>query len=443
MTSLPQQERRRVSKESERRAQLEQLQELLSANRTAGEAPLTVEQLAARAGLPAAEILRLVTARAQATRFVTIGKQPESLVVRAEDLEWLLQSDVLLERSASAVRQLRERKGQKVRSDLKRLVADSGLKKAWQPVFSAAVARRAEQGNLPAVVASLLLPSPAELAATFSALLNAHPETPLASRQLCELAGCEPTSPLTRLAWKHPTWVDQVVVCHSVEGPEPAFLLRRHLGSAIARLMTWSVQRLCNRSTAAADRGNGKARTFLFSARELAGAIIKAKADQALVASRMEECADRTQLPSDLAWLYDKGVRRYFRRTDIRPECAEAAERPQEGNVVATACAVPGALTTPASPQVPDPGHFARDFERAFRDIDGSTGGRNFVRLHSLRRAVPQYSREAFDAGLRQLRLADEYSLETSHGGGARLTDEEREAGIQEGSSLFVYVLKK
>jgi hypothetical protein len=71
------------------------------------------------------------------------------------------------------------------------------------------------------------------------------------------------------------------------------------------------------------------------------------------------------------------------------------------------------------------------------------TGGKNFVKVGELRRELEEYSREAFDAGLRALRVTDRYAMESAHGGAVRLTDEELRAGIREGSSLLIYVSRK
>lgn len=108
----------------------------------------------------------------------------------------------------------------------------------------------------------------------------------------------------------------------------------------------------------------------------------------------------------------------------------------------ATTPAAPSALgnsstETPSTPAGSD--RFAHDFERAFGKIDGETGRRNFVKLLELRNALPQYDRPAFEEGLRRLRAARQFTLETSEGLNTSVTDEERQAALVEAGSRYLY----
>lgn len=87
----------------------------------------------------------------------------------------------------------------------------------------------------------------------------------------------------------------------------------------------------------------------------------------------------------------------------------------------------------------PSPSGFAAAFDRAFDALDGEGRRLNYVKLHALRAALLDHDRAAFDAGLRQLRLAGRYALDPAEGTHDRLTDEERAAGIHEGSTRLVY----
>src|SRR5262249_42119566 len=86
---------------------------------------------------------------------------------------------------------------------------------------------------------------------------------------------------------------------------------------------------------------------------------------------------------------------------------------------------------------------FAAAFRAAFQRLDRENRSPNFVRLLDLRRALPQFERATFDAGLRQLRLHDEFTLSGHEGRHGPLLDEEREAGIREVGSLLVYVSRR
>lgn len=94
--------------------------------------------------------------------------------------------------------------------------------------------------------------------------------------------------------------------------------------------------------------------------------------------------------------------------------------------------------TPPSSP----PAHrvsFTDAFEAAFARLDKESGNRNYLKLLLLRQALPQFSREEFDLGLRQLRIAGRYSLDSSEERYRSLSDEEKAAGIVEGGTLLIY----
>jgi hypothetical protein len=88
-------------------------------------------------------------------------------------------------------------------------------------------------------------------------------------------------------------------------------------------------------------------------------------------------------------------------------------------------------------------GDFAAAFRAAFDRLDRENRSTNFVRLLDLRRTLLQFDRTQFDAGLRRLRLADEFTLDSHEGRHGPLTDEEREAGVREAGSLLVYVSRR
>jgi len=100
--------------------------------------------------------------------------------------------------------------------------------------------------------------------------------------------------------------------------------------------------------------------------------------------------------------------------------------------------AAPGPHAKPAP--LPDPGafaaDFARDFEAAFRRIDK---GHNYVLLYDLRKAMPQYSHEEFNAGVNDMRRQKVLSLDSADGRHVKLTDEQLAGGIFEGDSRLQY----
>ena len=90
-----------------------------------------------------------------------------------------------------------------------------------------------------------------------------------------------------------------------------------------------------------------------------------------------------------------------------------------------------------------DPAAFASAFERAFERIDRQHGDHNFVLLRALREALPDVSRDDFDAGLTALRLAKRLTLEGSDGRHAQLGAEDLAAGVRDGGTLLVYASRR
>lgn len=83
----------------------------------------------------------------------------------------------------------------------------------------------------------------------------------------------------------------------------------------------------------------------------------------------------------------------------------------------------------------------ADTFDAAFERLDRATGSHNFVSLVDLRRAMP-WDRATFDAELKRQRRAGRYTLAAAEGRHG-VTAEEREAGILEGGTLLLYVLRR
>jgi hypothetical protein len=84
---------------------------------------------------------------------------------------------------------------------------------------------------------------------------------------------------------------------------------------------------------------------------------------------------------------------------------------------------------------------FAHAFDETFRRLDEQSRSHNFVSLLELRRGLP-FDREAFDAGLRELRRAGRYTLSAAEGRQG-VSPEEQEAGIIEDGALLLYVSRK
>jgi hypothetical protein len=91
----------------------------------------------------------------------------------------------------------------------------------------------------------------------------------------------------------------------------------------------------------------------------------------------------------------------------------------------------------------PAPAEFAQAFRQAFEQVDRRNGFTNFVKLVELRRALAAFPRDAFDAGLRALRVEGEFTLNSHEGLHGPLTPEERDGGVREAGSLLVYASRR
>jgi hypothetical protein len=88
---------------------------------------------------------------------------------------------------------------------------------------------------------------------------------------------------------------------------------------------------------------------------------------------------------------------------------------------------------------------FEADLNEAFDKLD--TKGRNFTTIADLRDALPQYSREQFEAGVNQLRKADKFTAEAIYGesaaGGPEAHAKQRAGGMKEGNTVLAHLSRR
>jgi hypothetical protein len=155
---------------------------------------------------------------------------------------------------------------------------------------------------------------------------------------------------------------------------------------------------------------------------------------QKTVSSALDPETVSNDLPSDVAWVMSKGKPLFFLVENVRPSSQHRAKA-IEGHV-----STPRAIVEKPQGSVRD---FAQAFREAFDQLDRRNGFTNFVKLADLRKAVSAFGREEFDAGLQELRLAREFSLDSHEGLHGSLTPEEREAGVREAGSLLIYASRR
>lgn len=158
---------------------------------------------------------------------------------------------------------------------------------------------------------------------------------------------------------------------------------------------------------------------------------------------------ERRDLPADVGWIMVKGKPLLFLTANVHMAAPTAGSRAgaHEGHAHE-----PAAAGHPASHHPhhhPRDGHhapsheFTREFRSAFESLDRRNGSTNFVKIADLRQSLSQFTREEFDAGLRELRMDGTFSLDSHEGLHGSLSEDDREAGVREAGSLLVYASRR
>jgi hypothetical protein len=263
---------------------------------------------------------------------------------------------------------------------------------------------------------------------------EAYPPTLRRLADLCELNGSDTRIPK---AISHGTMAERVIVVAKAKGKpnlDAPVLLKEDVEDGASAVLP-ALLRFALRPVTTSVKGK-KVETDAFLTTELKKRFVPAL--QKPFEDALERRVERQDLPPDVAWVLIKGKPLLFPLENLRPG-ASRRSLPADG------------LTAPPSP-VPDetsaaPARPTREFAEAFREafdqLDRRIGSTNFVKLSDLRRDLPEFDRAAFDAGLRQLRIDGQFSLDSHEGLTGPLTPEEREAGVQEAGSLLVYVSRR
>jgi hypothetical protein len=162
---------------------------------------------------------------------------------------------------------------------------------------------------------------------------------------------------------------------------------------------------------------------------------------QGRVEDAVERAREHQDFPADadVAWVLVKGQPLFFLAENVRPRAPQRTT-PAYGQTVSSSSAPGASPTTAPRPPARD---FICAFREAFEQLDRRNGSTNFVKLAELRHALADFSREDFDAGLRQLRLDGLFALDSHEGLHGSLTHDEREAGVREAGSLLVYASRR
>jgi hypothetical protein len=148
---------------------------------------------------------------------------------------------------------------------------------------------------------------------------------------------------------------------------------------------------------------------------------------------------EQGSLPPTVGWIMISRAKKLFLRADLHLGGEQSGASTLRSSLSSS---IRAEDTTGERAAVTESGNeFARDFERAFVELDRGAGAHNFVSLAELRAALPM-ARHAFDSGLQELRRAGRYGLSAAEGRHG-LTPEERDAAIVEDGTLLLYVSRK
>jgi hypothetical protein len=147
-----------------------------------------------------------------------------------------------------------------------------------------------------------------------------------------------------------------------------------------------------------------------------------------LFAEALQKRIQERTLPHGVGWLLIKNTKRLFLASDVHLTPVSKFE--EDSSPPAPA---PRAELAPLT--------FSQAFDEAFGRLDRAAGGHNFVSLAEIRPALG-VERDAFDAGLRDLRRTGRYTLSAAEGRHG-LGEAERVAGVIEDGTLLLYVSRR
>jgi hypothetical protein len=150
----------------------------------------------------------------------------------------------------------------------------------------------------------------------------------------------------------------------------------------------------------------------------------------------VNEMLAKQRLPAHVGWISTRGNPGLFRLQDLQP----AAWRRHLQLLVDGSNNTSSVTSEAAAPALTTASGFARQFDAVFDRLNDHGGAHNLVSLSDLRREMSGYARDQFDRELRQLRLANQYSLS---GAESSVSEEQQASGIHESGSLLLYVSRR
>jgi hypothetical protein len=428
----------------------ERMLEALASQRSDGENsyPATIRTLAELSGVPPEDdrVLKAVGAKPFKDKAKVMGNGAlDAPVCFKEDEKPIIEREVarLAERMLRVLESQRSLGDHAYPTALHRLAELSGVSPEDKQVLKAAGHKSFKEKTKADPNGRLTLDStisikvksitPADLATRMLQVLesqrnlvgDAYPTTLRRLAELCDQKGSDNIVPK---AATHANLADLAVIAGSAGKGKPALdapvILKCDLESGLANLMPALLK-------FAHDDSKNKD-SHAFSTEQLKKKLHPLL--QEMFAAALDAAIEGRSLPPGYAWVLAGKKPLLFLLSDLQPT---APQRSAPSDVSATP------TPPPALPPSTPSRDFAVAFREAFERLDRRNGLTNFVKLIDLRRELADFDRDRFDAGLRQLRIAREFSLDSHEGLLKPLTPEEREAGIAEAGSLLVYVSRR
>lgn len=255
-------------------------------------------------------------------------------------------------------------------------------------------------------------------------------------RRLAELCGVNASDTLVLKAAAHDSLTDRTVVA-AKGGKKPSLdapvVMRDDIKEGSSAVL-WSLLRFALEPVMSISKGKTN-ETTAFTPSEVEKRLVPDL--QKPVGEALSRGIERQDLPEEISWVLTKGKPYFFLADSIRPHPLRLSHRSNGRTPVAHP-------DDKSSDLRPRPTHdFAGAFREAFEQLDRRNGSTNFVKLSDLRLALAGFGRDEFDAGLRSLRVDEEFSLDSHEGLHGSLTHEDREAGVREAGSLLIYACRR
>jgi len=260
----------------------------------------------------------------------------------------------------------------------------------------------------------------------------AYPPTLRRLAELCEVHG---SATRAVKAMSHPTLAERArVVAKKGKTPnlDAPVVLQEDLDEKLSAILP-ALLKFAFSSITTMTKGQ-KVETQAFSVAEATKRLVPEMQERFFQA--VERGLAQEDMPPEIAWVLIKGKPLLFLAENRRPVGGRTA--PFDARAGSSPPDRGAASDNPA------PAHdFDQAFRSAFERLDRRNGSTNFVKIADLRHELADFSREEFDAGLRELRIDGIFSLDSHEGLHGSLTDNDREAGVREAGSLLVYASRR